>query len=112
MGEYQYYYDRSGKPISPERFAVLYKSNYFRVAEDTIGNLWISTVWLGINHEFRENLPPIIFETMIFKAEGKDRTKTEVYQMRYSDEQEAFAGHLIAVQYAKELLKRDDEKLE
>ena len=111
MNTYQYYYDRSGKPISPERFAVLhrYKSNYIRVAEDTIGNLWISTVWLGINHEFRENLPPLIFETRIFKAEGKDRY---VYQMRYSDEQEAFAGHLIAVQYAKELLKRDDEKLE
>lgn len=28
---------------------------------------WVSTTFLGINHSFDENSPPLIFETMIFR---------------------------------------------
>ena len=49
----------------------------------------VSTVWLGINHNFTmesEGLP-IIFETMIFGGLYNE------FQIRYSTEEEAFAGH-------------------
>ncbi len=38
-----------------------------RVAESTVGGIWISTVFLGIDHRFSENGPPVVFETMAFR---------------------------------------------
>lgn len=39
----------------------------FRVALAKYHNYTVSTVFLGINHNFRPSGPPILFETMIFK---------------------------------------------
>lgn len=39
-----------------------------KVAADTIGDVRISTVFLGLDHSFGEG-PPLLFETLIF--EGK-----------------------------------------
>lgn len=36
-----------------------------RVARDVIGDVTISTVFLGLNHNWGEG-PPLLFETMIF----------------------------------------------
>lgn len=35
------------------------------VAKDTFGDVFVSTVFLGINHSFG-NGPPMLFETMVF----------------------------------------------
>jgi hypothetical protein len=43
-----------------------------RVAETTVGEVWISTVFLGIDHNFSGEGPPILWETMTFRG---DRTK-------------------------------------
>lgn len=45
-----------------------------RVAQDTIGDAQISTVFLGINHNLTEG-PPLLFETKIFGGVHNDRIK-------------------------------------
>ncbi len=60
-----------------------------RVAETTLfDGKWISTVWLGLDHQFGDGAP-LIFETMVFEKEGGDELDME----RYSTEAEAIAGH-------------------
>ncbi len=71
-----------------------------RVAFTGIECLTISTVFLGINHQFFPGAPPLLFETMIF-GDGSDE-----YQERCSTWEEAEAMHERAVAHAKELLAR------
>ena len=62
-----------------------------RVAETTLENgNWVSTVWLGLDHNFGMQGPPLIFETMVFPKEGE---WGELDCRRYSTEEEALAGH-------------------
>ena len=65
-----------------------------RVAEDTLPDgRWVSTVFLGMNHSFRDG-PPMIFETLVFPRKGK---WTEESGERYSTWDEAMAGHTAVV---------------
>ena len=101
------YYDRDGNPIPMTEWANLIESKTAqRVAETTIGDAWVSTVWMGIDHSFGQG-PPVIFETMIFRA--KDATgelpaaiDDADYQERYCTEAEALAGHDRAVAWVRE----------
>lgn len=85
------HYDRQGNLI-PDllTWARLHEDiAYKRVAETTIGNLWVSTVWLGLDHSFGGG-PPLIFETMVFvQGEGGN----DLDCRRYATEAEALAGH-------------------
>lgn len=94
------YYDRDGKPLdSVFDWARLHNDDaYKRVAEDTVGDAWISTVWLGINHNVMPlfDALPIIFETMIFGGEH------DQFQDRYATLQQAEAGHARVVQALRE----------
>lgn len=56
---------------------------------------WVSTVWLGLNHQFDEDGPPLIFETMVKNPSGE----FEDYQERYSTEEEAMNGHKAAIEH-------------
>ena len=47
------------------------EANWRRVAEDTIGHAYISTVFLGIDHAFGKG-PPLLFETMVFGGALED----------------------------------------
>lgn len=58
-----------------------------RVAKDSIGDVDISTVFLGLDHQFEPGGPPLIFETMIFGG-PLDQTRE-----RYSTWEQAEAGH-------------------
>lgn len=42
------------------------------VKQEDVGNFWVSTVFLGLDHNWGDG-PPILFETMVFKrdADGK-----------------------------------------
>lgn len=76
-----------------------------RIVQQTqIGPYWVSTVWLGLNHNYRPGGRPLIFETMIFlhdRESGPLRQQDdplgmvglEDYMERYSTEFEAIAGH-------------------
>lgn len=60
------------------------------VKQETIGDAWISTVFLGLDHSWEEG-PPVLFETMIFGGEH------DMYQDRYCTWEEAEEGHKKAV---------------
>lgn len=84
------YYDRNGNPLTDlmEWATLLNDPEYKRVAWDELpagGHL--STVWMGIDHEFFGRGPPIIFETMAFPVEQYD------IQERYATLEDARAGH-------------------
>jgi hypothetical protein len=55
----------------------------------------VSTVFLGLDHNFGLTGPPILFETMIFGGEHHE------YQERYATRDEAFKGHKKALALAK-----------
>lgn len=58
--------------------------------------IYVSTVFLGIDHNFTGLGDPILFETMIFG------TSIDGFQMRYSDWASAEKGHSLAVFYARQ----------
>lgn len=73
-----------------------------RVAETTVGDSVVSTVFLGIDHRFGETHQPQFFETMIFGGVRHE----EMY--RYATWDEAEAGHwgvveLLRYERAKKL---------
>lgn len=61
-----------------------------RIGEDVLHGVRVSTVFLGLDHNWGEG-PPLIFETMIFGGWHDD------YQERYSTYEEAEAGHRRAL---------------
>lgn len=80
---YPMYFDRQGNPISMKQWAMLSRFDADpgkRVAETTIGPLWVSTVWLGMDYGFRflqadddpEPYRPMIFESMVFQSDRPD----------------------------------------
>lgn len=102
------HYDKQGNPISlrqmgnlkfnftePGEDGYAMKSDYARIGSDTVGDAWVSTVWLGMDHGFwmdrNEEYKPVIFETMVFGGEH------DQWQARYCTEEEAIAGHRMAV---------------
>ena len=84
--------DRDGKPISHREWGRLrQREDYYRVAQHRLNGLWVSTVWLGINHEGRPDAPPLIFETMVFPDDAA--ASDWDYQDRYSTLPQARVGH-------------------
>jgi hypothetical protein len=79
-----------------------------RVAQDNIGPMFVSTIFLGLDHQFSPDpqAPPILFETMIFGADEYDS-----YLNRYSTWDEAEKGHAEAVEHARQLLAKADAML-
>lgn len=68
-----------------------------RVAQTLVGDVWVSTVFLGLDHGFSMNPedPPVLFETMCFS----DRENFEDFNMqRYCTWDEAEAGHRSVVE--------------
>lgn len=56
----------------------------------------VSTVFLGMDHNFVDDGPPILWETMIFGL-GDDQE----YQERYTSKEAALEGHQKAIQYVR-----------
>jgi hypothetical protein len=81
------YYDRQGQPIGLMQWMKLFEDReYQRVALDEYGEIRVSTVWLGLDHNWG-NGAKAIFETMVFGG------KHDEEQWRYATEAEARAGH-------------------
>jgi hypothetical protein len=66
------------------------KSGIRNIAKSKIDGVEISTVFLGLNHQFGDG-PPLVFETMIFGG------KHDQWQERCSTYDEAVAMHKQAV---------------
>lgn len=73
-----------------------YVMTWERMPKRAAGRILISTVWLGIDHNFMMEGPPLIFETMVFDGNFGDR-----YCERYATKDEALAGHAKAVAWVK-----------
>jgi hypothetical protein len=63
-----------------------------RVALTRVGRKYVSTVFLGTNHNWFDDEDPILFETMIFQSR-KGNTEFDEYQERYRTWDEAVKGH-------------------
>jgi len=62
----------------------------------------VSTVFIGIDHRYFGDGPPLVFETMIFG--GPD--DIDLYQWRYGSWDDAATGHKAAVRKVRERLKQ------
>ncbi len=100
----QMYYKRDGTPYpddNPVKWAIDSKNQDGRVAEDILPDgKRISTVFLGLNHNWGEG-PPLIFETMVFPSETEGN---DLDMDRYSTEEQALEGH-------KEMVKKWTDKV-
>lgn len=86
------FYNMEGEPLSLEEFAALFEGDQLqRVVEQTTlpGGVWISTVLLGLDHQFGDG-PPLIFETMVFESSDYG---PDLDMDRYSTREQAEEGH-------------------
>jgi hypothetical protein len=85
------HFDLFGTPISIREWMELFRDTEKRiVAQDHVGNYFISTVWLGLDHGWGG--PPLFFETMVFDQSG-ERPHQDLGCWRYSTWVEAELGH-------------------
>ena len=75
------------------------------LGNDIIDGKRISTVWIGLNHNFDEIGEPLLFETMIFDNDGSFK---DIYCDRYSTWKEAEEGHQKAIQWVKDGCKEKE----
>jgi hypothetical protein len=106
----QYILDDDGNP-QPEpdslKWAMWFEDGNRIVQQDHIGDAFVSTVFLGLDHRYGGDGPPILWETMVFQGtrtvkfpDGKIRTfKEEQYQRRYTSRKDALRGHKRAVKF-------------
>ena len=91
-----FHFDRNGKPLTNADYMLLFTYQPYKVLrKEKVGELLVSTVWLGLNHSY-ENDTPIIFETMVFENDTDS-----VYTERYATEQQALMGHGKALVWAR-----------
>ena len=75
-----------------------------RVDQTQVGDYWVSTVFLGIDHNWLGGGKPLLFETMVFISERKSaKDWGELDMDRYSTWKEAEEGH-------KEMVKKWSKK--
>jgi hypothetical protein len=60
------------------------------VKQDQINDVFVSTVFLGLDHAWDSNVP-VLWETMIFGGEH------DQYQERYTSHEDALEGHKKAL---------------
>jgi len=89
------YYKLEGKvPMPSNDFSGAFGADR-KVANDEIGDAQVSTIFLVIDHNFGDDGPPLLFETMVFGG------PLDESQERYSTWAEAVAGHARWVEKVK-----------
>lgn len=84
------------------------------VKQERIQDLWISTVFLGLDHNYSMEGPPVLFESLVFWEYEKPVTQIILGRMvefnsealddtmrRYRTWDEALAGHKALVREAR-----------
>lgn len=92
------YFDRDGNPMPDDwwdkkKHGERTYSRWVtekRVARTEVGEFVVSTVWLGLDHDYLTGRP-VIFETMVFGEPWNNE------MARYSTEEEAMIGHLLTL---------------
>ena len=93
-----YILNEAGEPV-PEpdlmTWAKAFETMERKVKQEYVGpELWVSTVFLGLDHNYTEEGPPILWETMVFR---KDYDDVEMDRCSGSREQ-ALAMHEAMVE--------------
>jgi hypothetical protein len=65
-----------------------------------VEKIMVSTVFLGLDHSYSEEGPPILFETMVFNGPLHDEME------RYATYDEAEAGHAIMIERVRVELEK------
>lgn len=88
------YYDKNDQPIEGEDACLVWAKQFEKDPEGRIVKqqttwlgFWVSTVWLGLDHNFGHG-KPLIYETMVFRGICSD-----IDTKSYSTKKEAAAGH-------------------
>ena len=84
-----YILNEQGEPVLEPDFLVWarwFETADRRVARDVIDGVIVSTVFLGLDHRFIGDGPPVLYESMVFGD-------TEEHMWRYSTREQALAGH-------------------
>lgn len=65
------------------------------VRSTTLGPWWVSTVFLGMDHNFLRAGPPLLFETMVFKLNRHNAHRADAFdcQARQSTWDDAVRDH-------------------
>lgn len=92
------HYDLDGKACTLRTWARLMQDPASRfLRRSRIGPYVLSTVWLGIDHAFGDDQKPLIFESMVFLADGwYDDSRIglpDLDMQRYPTREQALAGH-------------------
>lgn len=96
------YFNWVGEPITMRQWATRFDDENRIVKQSAHqgrrGRVWISTVYLGLDHGFGRGRP-LIFESMVFGFRPKGNqvvcppTISDLAMRRYGTEQEALEGH-------------------
>lgn len=92
-----YVLDDRGEPLAVDD--VLIWARWFEhadrsLAQTQIGPYRVSTVFLGLDHNFYDDGPPVLWETMVF-ADGSGGLDLDC--RRYTSRQDALDGHAVTV---------------
>ncbi len=95
LGMGHYILDENNQPVEVEDILewarLISDDKKKRVDYTKIGNVTISTVFLGLDHGWGREHIPILFETMIFGG------RLDNYQNRYETYDQAVEGHKNAI---------------
>jgi hypothetical protein len=72
-----------------------------RVGDDRIGPYWVSTIFLGLDHNYGQG-EPLLYETMIFKIISQDKRTNSGFVARYPTYATAQKMHTHIVELIKE----------
>lgn len=90
-----FYIEKGGVPVPvDDPVEAMRDSAPHAVAKTDLGHVFVSTVFIGIDHNFGDYGPPILYETMVFP--GKDGRVTDYIDLdcsRYATREAAKAGH-------------------
>lgn len=81
--------ERVPRPVSSREWGEWLEKNDGAVALDKVGSLRVSTVFLGLDHDYTGQGPPLLFETMVFDDGGA----VDKYTRRWCTYREAEVGH-------------------
>ena len=95
----KYYILKGRKPVAVDimTWGSWYGNADRKVKKDKVGDVSISTIFLGLNHQWGDG-PPLFFETLVFGGELDQEMD------RYSTWEEAEAGHADMVERVKKSL--------
>ncbi len=96
--------DKTYRPCESDEWSTQFENIDRAVRDDIIGGVRVSTVWLGVDHNFYGG-SPLLFETMVFST---PKDLNDIYMKRYTTWDEAVEGHNRAIKWVRDECKEDE----